>query len=90
LDIWDKRDETKVGERGLTLSGGQKARVCLARALYSDSDIYILDDPLSAVDAKVGKQIYNNLYKWLKRNKTTILVTHQIHFLENCDTIFEM
>ena len=90
LEIWEEGDETKVGERGLTLSGGQKARICLARALYSNSDIYILDDPLSAVDAKVGRQIYYNLYNWLKNNKTTILVTHQIHFLQNCDTIMEM
>ena len=54
-------DETKVGERGTTLSGGQKARLSLARAVYSDSDIYLLDDPLSAVDSKVGRKIYEQI-----------------------------
>ena len=57
LNMWEKGDETMVGERGLTLSGGQKARISLGRALYSDSDIYLLDDPFSAVDAKVGRRI---------------------------------
>ena len=52
-------DLTLVGERGVTLSGGQKARVNLARAVYHDADIYLLDDPLSAVDASVGKQLFN-------------------------------
>ena len=48
-------DETMIGEKGSTISGGQKARISLARAIYSDSDIYLLDDPLSAVDSKVAK-----------------------------------
>lgn len=52
-------DLTLVGERGVTLSGGQKARVNLARAVYRDADIYLLDDPLSAVDTAVGKHIFN-------------------------------
>ncbi len=52
-------DQTLIGERGVTLSGGQKARVNLARAVYSQADIYLLDDPLSAVDTKVAKQLFN-------------------------------
>ena len=85
--IWEKGDATVVGERGLTLSGGQKARLTLARALYSDSDIYLLDDPLSAVDAKVGRKMLEKLCEYLVGRKTVILVTHQTHFLEGCDQI---
>ena len=58
IDTFPHKDFTLVGERGMNLSGGQKARVSLARALYLDADIYILDDPLSAVDAKVGKHLF--------------------------------
>lgn len=54
----EKGDQTIIGEKGITLSGGQKARLALARALYFDADIYLLDDPISAVDAKVAKSIY--------------------------------
>ena len=87
LSIWEKGDETVVGERGLTLSGGQKARLALARALYSDSDIYLLDDPLSAVDAKVARKIHDKLCGYMVGKKTIILVTHQTHFLQECDEI---
>ena len=55
LSLFAERELTQVGERGVTLSGGQKARVSLARAAYADADIYLLDDPLSAVDARVSK-----------------------------------
>lgn len=55
LELLENGDETLVGERGITLSGGQKARLTLARALYANGDIYLLDDPISAVDAKVAK-----------------------------------
>ena len=58
LDEFSHRDLTRVGDRGVTLSGGQKARVGLARAVHYDADIYLLDDPLSAVDATVGKHIF--------------------------------
>ncbi len=57
FEILDKGDETLVGERGITLSGGQKARVSLARALYAEADIYLFDDPISAVDSKVARKI---------------------------------
>jgi ABC-type multidrug transport system fused ATPase/permease subunit len=58
FEILDKGEATVVGERGITLSGGQKARLALARALYADSDIILLDDPISAVDAKVAHTIH--------------------------------
>ena len=56
--MFPDRDHTVIGERGVTMSGGQKARINLARALYDDADIYLLDDPLSAVDSEVSRQIY--------------------------------
>ncbi len=58
LELFQNGDLTVVGERGITLSGGQKARLTLARALYANGDIYLLDDPISAVDSKVAKEIY--------------------------------
>ena len=84
-------DLTIIGERGVNLSGGQKARVGLARALYADADIYLFDDPLSAVDRTVAKQIYQRCMglHGLLKNKTRLLVTHQTQFLYELDhTIF--
>ena len=65
-------DMTMLGERGASLSGGQRARVNLARAVYSDADIYLLDDPLSAVDAKVGKHIFDNCISGVLGNKVRV------------------
>ncbi|EFA04157.2 ATP-binding cassette sub-family C member 4 [Tribolium castaneum] len=80
-------DKTLVGERGTSLSGGQRARVNLARAVYRDADIYLFDDPLSAVDAHVGKHLFNEcIVKYLK-DKTRVLVTHQLQFLRQADLI---
>ncbi|CAF3075845.1 unnamed protein product [Rotaria sp. Silwood2] len=92
LDIFgSSRDLTVIGEKGVNLSGGQKARVSLARALYADADVYLLDDPLSAVDRTVAKQIYERCigsYGLLK-NKTRLLVTHHTQFLSEANqTIF--
>ncbi|CAK8685023.1 unnamed protein product [Clavelina lepadiformis] len=86
------RDLTEVGERGINLSGGQKQRISLARALYSDRDIYLLDDPLSAVDAHVGKHIFQQaiLGKLKKGLKTVLLVTHQLQYLPQCDQVLIM
>lgn len=73
-------DQTLVGERGSTLSGGQRARVNLARALFYDADIYLLDDPLSAVDSSVAKYIFDECFKTFLKKKTVLLVTHQVQF----------
>ncbi|KAF6287414.1 ATP binding cassette subfamily C member 12 [Rhinolophus ferrumequinum] len=81
------RDLTEVGERGLNLSGGQKQRISLARAVYSDREVYLLDDPLSAVDAHVGKHVFEECIKKTLRGKTVVLVTHQLQFLESCDEV---
>ncbi|KAJ1419431.1 P-loop containing nucleoside triphosphate hydrolase protein [Ochromonadaceae sp. CCMP2298] len=78
---------TQIGERGINLSGGQKARVALARAIYRDADIYLLDDPLSAVDAHVGQFLFHEGLRRALKGKTRILVTHQTHLLPDCDKI---
>ncbi|XP_008536489.2 ATP-binding cassette sub-family C member 12 isoform X1 [Equus przewalskii] len=80
-------DLTEIGERGLNLSGGQKQRISLARAIYSNHEIYLLDDPLSAVDAHVGKHVFEECIKKTLRGKTIVLVTHQLQLLESCDEV---
>lgn len=80
-------DQTIVGDRGASLSGGQKARINLARAVYRDVDIYLLDDPLSAVDIHVSKHLYDECINGYLVNKTRILVTHQVHHLKDADHI---
>ncbi|XP_012058527.1 PREDICTED: LOW QUALITY PROTEIN: probable multidrug resistance-associated protein lethal(2)03659 [Atta cephalotes] len=80
-------DKTIVGERGISLSGGQRARINLARAIYADADIYLMDDPLSAVDAHVGKHMFEECIDKYLRGKTRILVTHQLQYLRNVDRI---
>ena len=81
------RDETMVGDRGITLSGGQKARVSLARAVYANRDIYLLDDPLSAVDPEVCNTLFAECIKKLLSEKTVILATHHTHFVSQADKI---
>uniref|UniRef100_G1LRR0 Multidrug resistance-associated protein 1 n=1 Tax=Ailuropoda melanoleuca TaxID=9646 RepID=G1LRR0_AILME len=92
LEILPSGDRTEIGEKGVNLSGGQKQRVSLARAVYCDSDIYLFDDPLSAVDAHVGKHIFENVIgpKGMLRNKTRLLVTHGISYLPQVDVILVM
>lgn len=80
-------DLTLVGDRGASLSGGQKARVNLARCVYRNADIYLLDDPLSAVDTHVSKHLYEECIKGYLGNKTRILVTHQVHHLKDVDNV---
>ncbi|XP_072393683.1 ATP-binding cassette sub-family C member 4-like [Diabrotica undecimpunctata] len=84
---FDNGDLTIVGERGASLSGGQKARINLARALYREADIYLLDDPLSAVDIHVSKHLYDECINGYLGNKTRVLVTHQVHHLKDADHI---
>ncbi|XP_038183156.1 ATP-binding cassette sub-family C member 2 [Arvicola amphibius] len=89
LEMLPGRDMAEIGEKGINLSGGQKQRVSLARATYQNKDIYILDDPLSAVDSHVGKHIFDKVVgpNGILKGKTRILVTHSIHFLPQVDEI---
>ncbi len=81
---------TEIGEKGINLSGGQKARVSLARAVYANTDIYLMDDPISALDANVRKSIFKQVFQGLLENKTRILVTHAVDFLHLADKIIVM
>ncbi|XP_078324316.1 ATP-binding cassette sub-family C member 5-like [Crassostrea virginica] len=83
-------DETEIGDRGTNLSGGQKQRVSLARAVYSDSDIYLLDDVLSAVDVHVGRHLFHKCIKKFLKGKSIIFTTHQLQYLKHCDEILVM
>lgn len=89
LAILPAGDMTEIGERGINLSGGQKQRVSLARAAYADADIYLLDDPLSAVDAHVDRHLWKHLLgpEGMLKEKTRILVTHGIHHLKEVDKV---
>lgn len=89
LEILPAGDQTEIGEKGINLSGGQRQRVSLARAVYSSADIFLLDDPLSAVDAHVAKHIFDQVIgpKGLLAGKTRVLVTHNLSFLPQMDMI---
>ncbi|KAA8529722.1 hypothetical protein F0562_034178 [Nyssa sinensis] len=88
--MWADRDLSVVGERGMKLSGGQKQRIQLARAIYSDSDVYFLDDPFSAVDAHTGTHLFKKCLLQLLSNKTVVYVTHQLEFLHASDLVLVM
>lgn len=93
LEIWADGDGTVVGERGISLSGGQRARIALARAVYSRADVYLLDDVLSAVDAEVGKNIITQVLSretGLLKDKTVILSTNSIKILKDSDMIYAL
>ncbi|XP_074031100.1 LOW QUALITY PROTEIN: probable multidrug resistance-associated protein lethal(2)03659 [Leptinotarsa decemlineata] len=81
-------DRTLAGERGVSLSGGQRARINLARAIYKDADIYLLDDPLSAVDTHVAKQLFEDCICGYLAKKCVVLVTHQLQFLKHVPSIY--
>lgn len=90
FDMFPYGDATIVGERGISLSGGQKARVNLARAVYKKSHIYLLDDPLSAVDAHVGRHIFDKCIRGFLSDKICLLVTHQLQYLKDVEHIILM
>eukprot|EP00752_Nemacystus_decipiens_P001289 g1282.t1 len=90
LELLENGDMTEIGEQGINLSGGQKQRLSLARALYSDADLFLLDDPLSALDAEVGKQVFEGCVRDALGGKTRLLVTNQLQFLPQVDKIVVM
>ncbi|KAL9061737.1 MAG: hypothetical protein Q9206_000360 [Seirophora lacunosa] len=90
LEMLPHGDMTEIGERGITVSGGQKQRLNIARAIYFNSDMVLMDDPLSAVDAHVGRHIFDHAICGLLKDKCRILATHQLHVLSRCDRIIWM
>lgn len=90
LEMLPQGDATEIGERGITVSGGQKQRLNIARAIYFDADLVLMDDPLSAVDAHVGRHIFDHAIMGLLGNKARILATHQLWVLNRCDRIIWM
>ncbi|XP_022139682.1 ABC transporter C family member 3-like [Momordica charantia] len=90
LEVLAFGDQTVIGERGINLSGGQKQRIQIARALYQDADIYLFDDPFSAVDAHTGSHLFKECLLGLLSSKTVIYVTHQVEFLPAADIILVM
>ncbi|KAJ4782163.1 ABC transporter C family member 8 [Rhynchospora pubera] len=90
IENFDSGDATEIGQRGLNMSGGQKQRIQLARAVYNDADVYLLDDPFSAVDAHTAATLFYDCVMGALGKKTVILVTHQVEFLAEVDIIFVM
>ena len=87
LEILPAGDLTEIGEKGINLSGGQKARVSLARAVYADKQLILMDDPISALDANVKKKIFKLVFMRKLADKTRVLVTHAVDFLHLADSI---
>ena len=90
LSIMPAGDLTEIGEKGINLSGGQKARVSLARAVYQEADVILMDDPISALDANVRKAIFKQVFQKILKDKTRILVTHAVDFVHLADKIVIM
>ncbi|CAD5197112.1 unnamed protein product, partial [Musa acuminata subsp. malaccensis] len=90
FELFANGDLTEIGERGINMSGGQKQRIQLARAVYQDADIYLLDDPFSALDAHTGTQLFKDCLMGVLRDKTVLYVTHQVEFLPVADLILVM
>ncbi|KAJ0970835.1 hypothetical protein J5N97_018794 [Dioscorea zingiberensis] len=90
FELFANGDLTEIGERGINMSGGQKQRIQIARSVYQDADIYLLDDPFSAVDAHTGTQLFKDCLMGLLKEKTILYVTHQVEFLPAADLILVM
>ena len=90
LSLMPAGDQTEIGEKGINLSGGQKARISLARAVYKRPDIVIMDDPISALDTQTRKKIYDQVFQGILKDKTRILVTHAVDFINLADKIVIM
>lgn len=90
LKDFDSGDQTEIGEKGVNLSGGQKQRISIARAVYDDADVYLFDDPLSALDTEVGMRVFRDCIKNLLNDKTRVLVTHQLSVLPDVDRVIIM
>ncbi|PON71767.1 ATP-binding cassette containing protein [Trema orientale] len=90
FELFSCADLTEIGERGINMSGGQKQRIQIARAVYQDADIYLLDDPFSAVDAHTGTELFKDCLMGILREKTILFVTHQVEFLPAADLILVM
>ena len=90
INLLPNGDDTAIGEKGITLSGGQKQRTAIARAVYADAELAILDDPLSALDAHVAKDVFKRCIRGVLRDKAVLLVTHQLQFTEFADNILVM
>lgn len=90
LSLMPAGDQTEIGEKGINLSGGQKARISLARSVYKRPDIVIMDDPISALDTQTRKKIYDQVFQGILKDKTRILVTHAVDFINLADKIVIM
>ncbi|KAJ1272514.1 hypothetical protein BS78_06G207300 [Paspalum vaginatum] len=90
LELFANGDLTEIGERGINMSGGQKQRIQIARSVYEDADIYLFDDPFSAVDAHTGSQLFKDCVMGILKDKTVLFVTHQVEFLPDADLILVM
>lgn len=90
FELFASGDLTEIGERGINMSGGQKQRIQIARAVYQDADIYLFDDPFSAVDAHTGTQLFNECLLGILKDKTILYVTHQVEFLPMADLVLVM
>ncbi|GBP66208.1 Probable multidrug resistance-associated protein lethal(2)03659 [Eumeta japonica] len=90
IEMLQHGDKTVVGERGTSLSGGQRARISLARCVYQQADVYLLDDPLAAVDAKVAQAMFDECIRGFLRDRAVVLVTHLVHFAKHADHVCVM